>query len=116
MTVADVNGDGRVDLTGWTWMLLDIAVLAGFAVLVGLFWLAVDYGTEYAAPLLPYSLQVKLGESVFDELGRRFPGQGARFTILLPASARPVVPEVVQPATVVRRQRPRGFLASFQRL
>ena len=36
--------------------------------LVGLFWLAVDYGTEYAAPLLPYSLQVKLGESVFDEL------------------------------------------------
>ena len=36
--------------------------------LVGLFWLAVDYGTEYAAPLLPYGLQVKLGESVFDEL------------------------------------------------
>jgi len=41
---------------------------ATFAVLVGLFWLAVDYGTEYAAPLLPYSLQVKLGESVFEEL------------------------------------------------
>jgi len=41
---------------------------ATFAMLVGLFWLAVDYGTEYAAPLLPYSLQVKLGESVFDEL------------------------------------------------
>ena len=41
---------------------------ATFAALVGLFWLAVDYGTEYAAPLLPYSLQVKLGESVFDEL------------------------------------------------
>jgi len=34
---------------------------ATFAVLIGLFWLAVDYGTEYAAPLLPYSLQVKLG-------------------------------------------------------
>ena len=41
---------------------------ATFAVLVGLFWLAVDYGTEYAAPLLPYSLQAKLGESVFEEL------------------------------------------------
>ena len=26
---------------------------ATFAALVGLFWLAVDYGTEYAAPLLP---------------------------------------------------------------
>ncbi|MGZ5912827.1 MAG: DUF7092 domain-containing protein, partial [Reyranella sp.] len=25
--------------------------------LVGLFWLVVDYGSEYAAPLLPYSLQ-----------------------------------------------------------
>ena len=36
--------------------------------LVGLFWLVVDYGSEYAAPLLPYSLQAKLGESVFDEL------------------------------------------------
>ena len=41
---------------------------ATLAVLVGLFWLAVDYGTEYAAPLLPYSLQAKLGESVYDEL------------------------------------------------
>src|SRR3979490_2767608 len=36
--------------------------------LVGLFWLVVDYGSEYAAPLLPYSLQAKLGESVFEEL------------------------------------------------
>jgi predicted Zn-dependent protease len=35
---------------------------------IGLLWLAVDYGTEYAAPLMPYSLQVKLGESVYDEL------------------------------------------------
>jgi Zn-dependent protease with chaperone function len=41
---------------------------AVFVALVGLFWLAIDYGTEYAAPLLPYSLQAKLGESVFDEL------------------------------------------------
>ncbi len=38
------------------------------AALVGLFWVAVDYGTEYVAPLLPYSLQAKLGESVYDEL------------------------------------------------
>ncbi|MBY0317393.1 MAG: M48 family metallopeptidase [Reyranella sp.] len=41
---------------------------ATFVALVGLFWLAVDYGTEYVAPLLPYSLQARLGESVFDEL------------------------------------------------
>jgi Zn-dependent protease with chaperone function len=38
------------------------------AVLVALFWFAVDYGSEYAAPLLPYRLQAKLGESVYDEL------------------------------------------------
>ena len=44
---------------------------ATLAALVGLFWLAVDYGSEYAAPLLPYSLQAKLGESVFDELTGR---------------------------------------------
>lgn len=44
------------------------ALSATFVALVGLFWLAIDYGTEYAAPLLPYGLQVKLGESVFDEL------------------------------------------------
>jgi Zn-dependent protease with chaperone function len=36
--------------------------------LVGLFWFAVDYGSEYAAPLLPYSVQAKLGESVYEEL------------------------------------------------
>ncbi|MFZ5782161.1 MAG: M48 family metallopeptidase [Pseudomonadota bacterium] len=41
---------------------------AALVALVGLFWLAVDYGTEYIAPVLPYSLQVALGESVFDEL------------------------------------------------
>ncbi len=44
------------------------AFSATVAALVGLFWLAVDYGTEYVAPLLPYSLQAKLGESVYDEL------------------------------------------------
>jgi Zn-dependent protease with chaperone function len=38
------------------------------AALVGVFWSAIDYGPEYAAPLLPYSLQARLGASVFDEL------------------------------------------------
>ena len=38
------------------------------AALVSLFWLGVDYGSEYAAPLLPHGLQAKLGESVFEEL------------------------------------------------
>ncbi|WP_425066887.1 M48 family metallopeptidase [Reyranella sp.] len=36
--------------------------------LVGLFWSVVEYGTGYAAPLLPYSWQVKLGETVLDEI------------------------------------------------
>lgn len=36
--------------------------------LVGLFWFALDYGTEYVAPLLPHSLQAKLGDSVYEEL------------------------------------------------
>ena len=44
------------------------ALAATLVALVGFFWLAVDYGTEYAAPLLPYSLQAKLGETVYDEL------------------------------------------------
>lgn len=46
--------------------------LAGFSLalvaLIGVFWGAVEYGAEHAAPLLPYSLQAKLGESVLDEL------------------------------------------------
>ena len=36
--------------------------------LIGLFWSAVEYGTEYAVPLLPYTLQARLGETVLDEL------------------------------------------------
>ena len=36
--------------------------------LVALFWGAVDYGSEYAVPLVPHHLQAKLGESVRDEL------------------------------------------------
>jgi len=46
-----------------------IAAFGGtLAALVALFWVAVDYGSEYAAPLLPHSLQARLGESVLDEL------------------------------------------------
>jgi Zn-dependent protease with chaperone function len=41
---------------------------ATFVALVGLLWLGIDYGSELAAPLLPHSLQARLGESVFDEL------------------------------------------------
>ena len=44
------------------------AFAATLVALVGMFWLAVDYGTELVAPLLPYSLQASLGESVFEEL------------------------------------------------
>jgi Zn-dependent protease with chaperone function len=44
------------------------AFAATLVALLGAFWFAVDYGSEFAAPLLPYSLQVKLGESVYDEL------------------------------------------------
>lgn len=36
--------------------------------LVGLFWSAIEYGTQYAVPLMPYSWQAKLGEAVFDEM------------------------------------------------
>jgi Zn-dependent protease with chaperone function len=36
--------------------------------LVGLLWSAIEYGTEYAVPYLPYTLQAKLGETVLDEL------------------------------------------------
>lgn len=46
-----------------------IAMLgASLAVLVAAFWGVVDYGTEYAAPWLPHSLQVRLGETVYAEL------------------------------------------------
>jgi len=41
---------------------------AALVALLGVFWFAVDYGSEYAAPLLPHSLQVKLGESVYEEI------------------------------------------------
>jgi Zn-dependent protease with chaperone function len=41
---------------------------ATLAALVGLFWIGIDYGSEYAAPLLPHSLQAKLGHGVYGEL------------------------------------------------
>lgn len=46
-----------------------VAVFATSVVaLLAVFWFAVDYGSEYAAPLLPHSLQAQLGESVYDEI------------------------------------------------
>ena len=36
--------------------------------LVALFWVAIDYGSEYAVPLVPHRLQAKLGASVRDQL------------------------------------------------
>ena len=46
-----------------------IAMLgASLAVLIAMFWGIVDYGTEYAAPWLPYNLQVRLGQTVYEEL------------------------------------------------
>ena len=36
--------------------------------LLALVWLGIDYGSEYAAPLAPYTLQAKLGRAVRDEL------------------------------------------------
>ena len=41
---------------------------ATLAVLVAAFWGIIDYGTEYAVPWMPYGLQVKLGETVYEEL------------------------------------------------
>ncbi len=35
---------------------------------IGAFWGAVEYGTRYVAPLLPHSLQARLGETVLDEI------------------------------------------------
>ena len=41
---------------------------AAIVALVGVFWGALDYGTEYAAPFLPHRLQEQLGETVLDDL------------------------------------------------
>ena len=41
---------------------------ATFAAVLGLVWLGVDYGSEYAAPLVPHRLQAGLGRQVRDEL------------------------------------------------
>jgi predicted Zn-dependent protease len=45
-----------------------VTLSATLAVLVAAFWGIIDYGTEYAVPWLPYGLQVKLGETVYEEL------------------------------------------------
>jgi Zn-dependent protease with chaperone function len=39
-----------------------------FAALLGLFWVGIDVGSELVAPLVPYSLQARLGNSVTKEL------------------------------------------------
>jgi len=41
---------------------------AALVVLVAAFWGIVDYGSEYAAPLVPYRLQARLGREVRGEL------------------------------------------------
>lgn len=70
----------RAQLAGWVPALAPLARprppvagrVAGFAAalvaLVGLMWGAVDYGSEYAVPLLPHGLQARLGNAVYDEL------------------------------------------------
>ena len=46
-----------------------IALLgATLAVVVAAFWGVIDYGTEYAAPWLPYGVQARIGETVYEEL------------------------------------------------
>jgi len=39
-----------------------------FAALLGLFWVGIDTGSELVAPMVPYSLQARLGNSVTNEL------------------------------------------------
>jgi Zn-dependent protease with chaperone function len=41
---------------------------SAFAALLGLFWVAIDFGSEYAAPLVPYAFQVRLGNSVMSQI------------------------------------------------
>ena len=51
---------------------------ATLAAALGLFWLAVDVGSGYVAPYVPYDLQRRLGESVAEDLTGRpaaLPGQ-----------------------------------------
>lgn len=38
------------------------------AAAIGLFWAGIEFGSEYAAPLVPYDLQHHLGESVAEDL------------------------------------------------
>jgi len=48
---------GRIVLFGTT-----------FAALLGLFWVGIDYGSEFAAPMVPYRLQARLGDIVMKQL------------------------------------------------
>jgi Zn-dependent protease with chaperone function len=51
------SASGRIAIFGTT-----------FAALLGLFWVGIDFGSEYAAGLVPYPLQVRLGNTVMTEL------------------------------------------------
>ena len=35
---------------------------------LGLFWIGIDYGSEFAAPMIPYTLQARLGDSVMKQI------------------------------------------------
>jgi Zn-dependent protease with chaperone function len=51
------SAPGRIAIFGTT-----------FAALLALFWVGIDYGSEFAATLVPYSLQARLGDSVLKQL------------------------------------------------
>ena len=51
------SAGGRIAIFGTT-----------FAALLALFWTGIDFASEFAAPLVPYSLQARLGNSVMKEL------------------------------------------------
>ncbi len=54
---AKPSAGGRIAIFGTT-----------FAALLGLFWVGIDYGSEYAAGMVPYPLQARLGNSVMNQL------------------------------------------------
>ena len=54
---AKPSAGGRIAIFGTT-----------FAALLGLFWVGIDFGSEYAAGLVPYPLQARLGNSVMKEI------------------------------------------------
>jgi beta-barrel assembly-enhancing protease len=57
LRAAKPSAGGRIAMFGTT-----------FAALLGLFWVGIDFGSEYAAGLVPYPLQARLGNSVMKEI------------------------------------------------